>query len=61
MNSAYGAGINTCSAVDAGIGVDNTLCSLLADSVNGTGVVTCCAVDTIISNSMGHDFTSLLD
>lgn len=61
MDSAYGASINARSAVDAGIGVDYTLRTLLADSVNGTGILTCCTVCAIFSNSMGHNSTSLLD
>ena len=61
MDGAYGAGINTRTAVDTGIGVDNTLRILFADSVYRTGVLTCCTVRTIFINSMGHDFTSLLD
>jgi hypothetical protein len=61
MDSAYGAGINTRSAVDTGIGVDSTLRTLFADSVNWTRVLTSCTVCAIISNSMGHNFTSLLD
>ncbi len=59
MDSVYGAGIYTCSAVDTGIGVDNTLITLLADRIYRTGVLTCCTVCAIISNSMGHNFTSL--
>jgi hypothetical protein len=61
MNSAYRASINARSAVDTGIGVDNTLRALLADSVNGTGILACRTVCAIFSNSMGHNFTSLLD
>jgi len=61
MDSAYRAGIYACSAVDTGIGIDNTLRTLLSDSVNRTRILTCCTVCAIISNSMGHNFTSLLD
>jgi len=61
MNSVYWTGIYACSAVDTGIGVNYTLITLLADRVNGTGVLTCSTICAIISNSMGHNFTSLLD
>jgi len=61
MNGIYRAIVYTCAAVDTNIGVDSAFCTLLADSVNGTGILTCCAVCAIISNSMSHNFTSLLD
>ena len=61
MDSVYGAGIYACAAVDTSVGVDNTFCTLLADSINRTGILACCTISAIISNSMGHNFTSLLD
>jgi arginine exporter protein ArgO len=59
MNCIYGTGIYACATVDAGIGVNNTLVTLLADGVNRTGILTCCTVCAIVSNCMGHSFTSL--
>lgn len=61
MDSIYRARVNTCTAIDTGIGVDSTFSSLLADRVNRTGILTCRTICAIISNSMGHNFTSLLD
>ena len=58
MDSIYGAGINTRTAVDAGIGVDDALAALLADGVDRTGILTCCAVGAIVSNGMRHGSSS---
>lgn len=49
-DSAYRACVNACTAVDAGVSVDNTLVALLADGVYRAGVVTCAAVDALVGN-----------
>jgi hypothetical protein len=58
MDSIHGTGIHASAAVDAGIGVDNAFGALLADSVDRTGILTCCTVGAIVSNGMGHGFSS---
>jgi hypothetical protein len=58
MDSIYGTGIHASAAVDAGIGVNYTLATLLADSVDRTGILTCCTVCAIVGNGMGHGFSS---
>lgn len=50
MNSAYGAGIHACAAIDAGICIDNTFSTLLADGIHRTGIFTSPTVCTIIIN-----------
>jgi hypothetical protein len=59
MDCIHWTGIHTSATVDTGIGVDYALVALLADGVHGAGVLTRCTVCAIISNGMGHDFTSL--
>ncbi len=61
MDGIYRAIVYTCSAVDTDIGVDSAFCALLGDSINRTRILTRCTVCAIISNSMSHNFTSLLD
>jgi hypothetical protein len=58
MDSIYGTGIHASAAVDAGIGVDDALATLLADGVDRTGILTCCTVGAIVSNGVGHGFSS---
>jgi hypothetical protein len=58
MDSIHGTGIHASAAVDAGIGVNSTLASLLTDSVDRTGILTCCTVGAIVGNGMGHGFSS---
>ena len=58
MDCIHGTGIHASAAVDAGIGVNYTLATLLADGVDRTGILTCCAVGAIVSNGMGHGFSS---
>jgi len=58
MDSIYGTGIHASAAVDAGIGVDDALAALLGNGVDRTGILTCCAICAIVSNSMGHGFSS---
>jgi hypothetical protein len=58
MDSIHGTGIHASATVDTGIGVDYALVTLLADGVDRTGILTCCAVGAIVSNGMGHGFSS---
>jgi hypothetical protein len=58
MDSIHGTGIHASAAVDAGIGVDSAFGTLLADSVDRTGILTCCTIGAIVSNGMGHGFSS---
>ena len=58
MDSVHGAGIHASAAVDAGVGVDNALGALLADSVDGAGVLACCTVGAIVGNGVGHGLSS---
>ena len=44
------ARINTGAAVDAGVSVDNPLATLLADSVDRTGIFASCTVGAIVGN-----------
>jgi hypothetical protein len=53
------AGINTCTAVDAGVCVDGALVPLLADSVDRAGIVTCTAVDALVGNFVSQDIHPL--
>jgi hypothetical protein len=58
MDSIYGTGIHASAAVDAGIGVNYTLATLLCNCVDRTGILTCCTIGAIVGNGMGHGFSS---
>ena len=58
MDSIHGTGIHASAAVDAGISVNYTLATLLADGVDRTGILTCCTVGAIVGNGVGHGFSS---
>jgi hypothetical protein len=59
MDGIHGTGIHASATVNAGIGVDYTLGTLLADGGHRARILACCAICTIIGNGMGHGFTSL--
>jgi len=59
VNGVDRACVNTCAAVDAGIGINDTFSALFADGVDRTGVLTGSTVGAIISNCMSHNITSL--
>jgi hypothetical protein len=42
--------VYTCAAINAGVSIDYTLVTLLADGAYWTGVVTCTAVDALVGN-----------
>jgi len=58
MDIVHGTGVNACSAVAVGNGIDDALAALLADGVDRTGILTCCAVGAIVSNGMRHGSSS---
>jgi hypothetical protein len=58
-DSIYGTGVHTSATVDTGISVNYTLFVLFADGVNRAGLITGAAIDAIVINRMGHNFTSL--
>jgi hypothetical protein len=58
MDGIHGTGIHASAAVDAGIGIDNALATLLADRIHRTGIFTSSAICAIVGNSMSHGFTS---
>ena len=59
MDGIHGTGIHASATVDAGIGVDYTLGTLLADGGHRARILTCAAIRAIVGNGMGHGFTSL--
>lgn len=59
MDCTYGARIHTCATIDAGISVNYTLGTLLANGVYRAGIFTCRAVGAVFGNSMSHNVTSL--
>jgi hypothetical protein len=59
MDGIHGTGIHASTTVNAGIGVDYTLGTLLADGAHRARVLTCGAISTVVGNGMSHGFTSL--
>jgi LytS/YehU family sensor histidine kinase len=59
MDSMHGTGSHASAAVDAGVGVDDALGTLLADGVDRAGILACPTVGAIVGNRMSHGFTSL--
>jgi hypothetical protein len=49
-NSVYRAGIHTCAAVNAGIGIDSPFLSHFTDGVHRARIITCAAIDAFIGN-----------
>jgi hypothetical protein len=60
VNCVDRTGINTCAAVDAGIGVNGTLAASFADSIYGTGIIACTAVDAFFGNRVSQGIHLLL-
>ena len=58
MDSIHGTGIHASAAVDTGISVNDTLATLFGNGVDRTGILTCCTVGAIVSNGVGHGFSS---
>jgi len=52
VDSAHGAGVYACPAVDAGICSDCPLVAGFADGVNRARIVACSAVDAFVGNCM---------
>jgi hypothetical protein len=58
MDGIHGTGIHASTAINAGICVDYAFAALFANGVHGTGILTCSTIGAIVSNGMGHGFTS---
>ena len=58
-DSSYGTSVHASATIDAVFGVNNAFFVLFTDGVNRAGIITCSAIDAIVINGMGHDFTSL--